>query len=107
MAAAPAASPPADRSSAMLAATFSNGRHAPTTQRYRLAIVSRLPVHRLPKQQDTGRRTIVLEDSEIAGNSAGNRSNGSAAQFIEQRLGLLQIGGVEALGEPVVDFLEQ
>jgi hypothetical protein len=25
------------------------------------------------------------------------------AQLIEQRLGLLQVGGVEALGEPVVD----
>jgi hypothetical protein len=28
------------------------------------------------------------------------------AQFVEQRLGLLQIGGIEALGEPVADFGE-
>ena len=27
-------------------------------------------------------------------------------QFLEQRLGVLQVGGVEALGEPVVDFGE-
>ncbi len=27
-------------------------------------------------------------------------------QFVEQRLGVFQIGGVEALGEPVVDFGE-
>ena len=27
-------------------------------------------------------------------------------QFVEQRLGFLQVGGVEALGEPVVDFGE-
>ena len=33
-------------------------------------------------------------------------SFGSAAQLLEQRLGLLQVGGVEALGEPVVDFRE-
>ena len=26
------------------------------------------------------------------------------AQLVEQRLGVLQVGGVEALGEPVVDF---
>jgi hypothetical protein len=29
---------------------------------------------------------------------------GLSAQLIEQRLGVLQIGGVEALGEPVVDL---
>ena len=29
-----------------------------------------------------------------------------ASQFIEQRLGVLQVGGVEALGEPAVDFGE-
>jgi hypothetical protein len=29
-----------------------------------------------------------------------------AIQFVEQRLGVLQVGGVEALGEPVVDFGE-
>jgi hypothetical protein len=28
------------------------------------------------------------------------------AQLIEQRLGVFQIGGVEALGEPAVDFGE-
>ena len=31
---------------------------------------------------------------------------GSVAQFFEQRFGLFQILGVEALGEPVVDFGE-
>src|SRR6516162_1758056 len=30
----------------------------------------------------------------------------SVAQFVEQRLGLFQIGGVEALGEPAVDLGE-
>ncbi len=29
------------------------------------------------------------------------------AQFVEQRLGVLQVGGVEALGDPVVDFGER
>ena len=29
---------------------------------------------------------------------------GLVAQLIQQRLGLLQVGGVEAFGEPVVDF---
>src|SRR5215469_7329625 len=28
------------------------------------------------------------------------------AQFVEQRLGVLQVGGVEAFGEPVVDLAE-
>jgi hypothetical protein len=28
-------------------------------------------------------------------------------QFVEQRLGALQVGGVEALGEPVVDRGEE
>src|SRR5260370_657888 len=27
-------------------------------------------------------------------------------QLLEQRLGILEVGGVEALGEPVVDFTE-
>ena len=31
---------------------------------------------------------------------------GSRTQFVEQRLGVLQIGSVEALGEPVVDLGE-
>jgi hypothetical protein len=30
-----------------------------------------------------------------------------AAQFCEQRVGVLQVGGVEALCEPVVDFGQQ
>src|SRR5271155_4828991 len=30
----------------------------------------------------------------------------SAAQLVEQRLGVLQVGGVEAFGEPVVDVGE-
>jgi hypothetical protein len=34
------------------------------------------------------------------------RHQASAAQFVEQRLGVFQIGGVEALGEPVVDLGE-
>src|SRR5262249_15774868 len=34
------------------------------------------------------------------------RGSGRAAQLLEERLGVLQIGGVEALGEPVVDFGE-
>src|SRR6516225_7322510 len=33
----------------------------------------------------------------------GRRSNGFIAQLVEQRFGTLQIGGVEALGEPAVD----
>ena len=28
----------------------------------------------------------------------------SVAQFVEQRPGVLQVGGVEALSEPVIDF---
>jgi hypothetical protein len=36
----------------------------------------------------------------IKGEALGNR----AAEFIEQSLGLLQIGGIESFGEPVVDF---
>ncbi len=28
-------------------------------------------------------------------------------QFLEQRLGILQVGGVEAFGEPAVDGLEE
>ena len=28
------------------------------------------------------------------------------SKFVEDRLGVLQVGGVEALGEPVVDFRE-
>jgi hypothetical protein len=34
----------------------------------------------------------------------GNRRLG---QFVEQRLGVLEVGGVEALGEPAVDRREQ
>jgi hypothetical protein len=30
----------------------------------------------------------------------------SIAQLVEQRLGVLQVGGIEALGEPVVDLRE-
>jgi len=29
---------------------------------------------------------------------------GLGGQFLQQRLGLLEVGGVEAFGEPVVDF---
>jgi len=29
----------------------------------------------------------------------------SCCQLVEQRLGVFQVGGVEALGEPVVDFI--
>src|SRR5262249_45045449 len=35
-----------------------------------------------------------------------SRTSLSGAQLIQEGLGVLQIGGVEALGEPVVDFLE-
>lgn len=28
------------------------------------------------------------------------------AQFVEQRFGVLQVGGIEALGKPVVDYCE-
>ena len=31
---------------------------------------------------------------------------GLAGQFVQQRLGLLQVGGIETFGEPVVDFSE-
>ena len=34
------------------------------------------------------------------------RTEPSAAQFVEQRLGLLQISGVEAFGEPAIDLTE-
>src|SRR5690348_18140291 len=30
----------------------------------------------------------------------------SGVQFVEQRLGVFEIGGVETLGEPVIDFRE-
>jgi len=29
-----------------------------------------------------------------------------SSQFVKQRLGILQVGGIEALGEPAVDFRE-
>ena len=38
--------------------------------------------------------------------SRTSRSACSVSQFVEQRLGVLQIRGVEALGEPVVDVRE-
>src|SRR5215831_7095691 len=35
-----------------------------------------------------------------------SRTSLSGAQLIEQRFGVFQVGGVEALGEPVVDLSE-
>ena len=36
--------------------------------------------------------------------SAVERGSGRTAQFVEQRLGVLQVGSVEAFAEPVVDL---
>ena len=36
----------------------------------------------------------------------GYIGRGLASQFVEQSLGVLQVGGVEALGEPAVDLGE-
>ena len=38
--------------------------------------------------------------------SVVGRHSGRTVQFIEQRLGVLQVGGVEALGKPLVDVGE-
>src|SRR5262249_4988246 len=49
--------------------------------------------------------TLSAKDcvSEILGVALGAQHRGSCAQLIEQRLRVLQVGGVEALGKPVVD----
>ena len=40
------------------------------------------------------------------GNGRGLHRSPVSCQFIEHRLGAFQVGGVEALGRPVVDFGE-
>src|SRR5262245_25679089 len=48
------------------------------------------------------RSLIRTQKTTIVRNEPSRR----IAQLLEQRLGLLQVGGVKALGEPVVDFGE-
>jgi hypothetical protein len=48
------------------------------------------------------------EASRIAASSISSlRSNGGLGQFVEQRLGLFEVGGIEAFGKPAEDGGEQ
>ena len=38
--------------------------------------------------------------------TSNSRPTTTRAQLVEQRFGVLQVGGVEALGEPAIDFRE-
>jgi hypothetical protein len=54
-----------------------------------------------------GARLGKVAFTDTAGGLLGQRHQKRlTAQLVEQRLGLFQIGGIEALGEPVVDFGE-
>jgi hypothetical protein len=47
-----------------------------------------------------------LESCGVLEAAGGYIGRWLASQFVEQRLGVFQVGGVEAFGEPVVDFDE-
>ena len=54
------------------------------------------------------RKICALRDCQLRTSSSTSSPFALAlmAQLVEQRLGILQVGGVEAFGEPVVDFGE-
>src|SRR5271166_7101517 len=57
------------------------------------------------KPRRFGTRSFLLERSDEAISAlCGNRRLG---QFVEQRLGVLEVGGVEAFGEPAEDRGEE
>ena len=53
-----------------------------------------------------GRLSAVQNRGGNSHLSASGTSSFAFAQLLEQRLGVLQVGGVEPLGEPVVGFRE-
>src|SRR5438105_5593732 len=60
-----------------------------------------------PMVRRSHRRTSPsLDCQRHISNSAYSPNERLRAQLIEQRLGISQIGGVETLGEPIVDFRE-
>ncbi len=54
-----------------------------------------------------GRRLHVIADATPKRCGLGMLASHRSAQLLEQRLGVLEVGGVEALGEPVVDRREE
>src|SRR6266851_2169433 len=64
--------------------------------------VLRTPYRLAPCAHRTRRKTRRPPDCRCG----ISRKSSVFAEFVEQRLGVLQIGGVEALGEPAIDLGE-
>ena len=94
----------------MAKGTFRRRLHEPFLGRPRVMGTDALDVYSLSVDPDTKvlqYRPFAVKSRSDSGRQAGSvvgRHSGQTVQFVERRFGLLQVGGVKAFGEPVVDY---